>query len=63
MGYYSAIKWNKCESVEMKWLNLDPVIQNKMSQQNKYCTLMYIYGIYENGADKPIYMAGVETQT
>ena len=44
-------------------MNLDPVIQNKMSQHNKYCTLMYIYGFYENGANKSIYMAGVETQT
>ena len=33
-------------------MNLDSVIQNKMSQKNKCCTLMHIYGIYKNGADK-----------
>ena len=43
-------------------MNLDSVIQNKMSQKNKCCTLMHIYGIYKNGADMSIYMAEVETQ-
>ena len=43
MGYYSAIKRNKCESV--RWMNLEPVIQNEVSQkeENKYCILMHIY--------------------
>ena len=35
MGYYSAIKRNKSESVEPKWTNLEPVVQGEISQKNK----------------------------
>ena len=47
MEYYSAIKRNTFESVLMRWLNLAPVIQSKVSQKekDKYCILMHIYGI------------------
>ena len=46
MGYYLVIKRNKCESVELKWLNLEPVIQSEINQQekNKYRILTHIYG-------------------
>ena len=46
-GMFLAIKRNKFESVEVKWLNLDPVIQSEVSQKekNKYCILTHIYGI------------------
>ena len=39
MEYYSAIKRNKSESVELRWMNLEPVIQYKVSQKEKekYC--------------------------
>ena len=43
--YYSAIKRNAFESVPVRWMNLEPVIQNEVSQKNKYCILTHIYGI------------------
>ena len=63
MEYYSAIKRNAFESVLMSWMNLEPVIQSKVSQKekNKFCILTLIYGIWKNGADEPIYWAGIET--
>ena len=44
MECYSAIKKNKFESVVVRWMNLEPVIQSEVSQKekNKYCILMYI---------------------
>ena len=45
--YYSAIKRNKLESVLLRWMNLEPVIQSEVIQKkkNKYHILMHIYGI------------------
>ena len=39
MEYYSAIKRNTFESVLMSWMNLEPIIQNEVSQKkkDKYC--------------------------
>ena len=47
MEYYSAIKMNTFESVLMRWMNLEPIIQSEVSQKekDKYHILMYIYGI------------------
>ena len=47
MEYYSAIKRNAFEKVLVTWMNLEPVIQSKVSQKekNKYHVLMRIYGI------------------
>ena len=47
MEYYSAIKNNTCESVLMRWMNLEPIIQSEVSQKEKhqYSILMHIYGI------------------
>ena len=47
MEYYSAIKRNTFESVLMRWMNLEPVIQSEVSQtdENKYHILTHIYGI------------------
>ena len=47
MEYYSAVKRNIFESILMKWMNLETVIQSEVSQQekDKYCILMHIYGI------------------
>ena len=36
MDYYSAIKRNAFESVLMKWMNLEPITQSEVSQENKY---------------------------
>ena len=47
MEYYSAIKKNAFESVLMRWINLQPIIQSEVSQKEKgkYCILMHIYRI------------------
>ena len=43
--YYSAIKRNTSESVLMRWMNLEPIIQSEVSQKekDKYCILTHIY--------------------
>ena len=63
MEYYSAIKRNEFESVEVRWMNLEPVIQSELNQKNKYHMLMHIYRIQKNGTDEPIYRAGIDMQT
>ena len=47
MEYYSAIKRNSFESVLMRWMNLEPIIQSEVSQKEKekYCILTHIYSI------------------
>ena len=47
MEYYSAIKKNAFESVLMRWMKLEPIIQSELSQKEKhqYSILMHIYGI------------------
>ena len=47
MEYYSAIKKNSFESVLMRWIKLEPVIQSEVSQKYKdqYSILTHIYGI------------------
>ena len=45
MDYYSAIKRNAFESVLMRWVNLEPIIQREVSQKDKYHILMHIHGI------------------
>ena len=41
-----VIKKNS-QSVLMRWVNLEPVIQSEVSQKekNKYCILMHVYGM------------------
>ena len=45
--YYSAIKRNALESVLMRWMNLEPIIQSEVSQKekNRYHMLMHTHGI------------------
>ena len=47
MEYYSAIKRNEAEFFVVRWLDLESVIQNEVSQKenNKYHMLTHIYGI------------------
>ena len=47
MQYYSAIKRNGFESVLLRWMNLEPIIQRKLNQKEKdrYHILMHLYGI------------------
>ena len=33
--YYSAVKRNAFESVLMRWMNLEPIIQSEVSQKEK----------------------------
>jgi len=45
--YYSSIKRNTFESVLIRWMNLEPIIQTEVSQKekDKYHILMQIYRI------------------
>ena len=44
MEYYSVIKRNTFESVLMRWMNLEPIIQSEVSQKEKekYHILLHI---------------------
>ena len=55
MEYYSAIKKNTFESVLMRWMKLEPIIQREVSQKEKhqYSIIMHIYGIQKDG-DNPV---------
>ena len=35
MEYYSAIKRNTSESIQVRWMNLQPIIQSEVSQKKK----------------------------
>ena len=45
--YYSAVKKNTFESVLMRWVKLELIIQSEVSQkeEHQYSILMHIYGI------------------
>ena len=45
--YYSIIKRNSFETVLMRWMNLEPIIQSEASQKEKYKhrILIHMYGI------------------
>ena len=47
MEYYLAIKKNSFESILMRWMKLEPIRQNEVSQKDKdhYNILTHIYGI------------------
>ena len=51
--YYSVIKRNTFESVLMRWINLEPIMQSEVGQKekDKYCILTHIYGIQKNGTE------------
>ena len=63
MEYYSAIKKNAFESVLMRWMKLEPIIEREVSQKEKhqYSLLMHIYGILKDGNDDPICKTAKET--
>ena len=46
-GLILSIKRKTFESVLMRWMNLEPIIQSEVSQKekDKYCILMHMYGI------------------
>ena len=47
MEYYSAIKKNAFESVLMRWMKLEPIIQSEVSQKekHKYSVFMHIWNL------------------
>ena len=56
MEYYSAVKKNTFESVLMRSMKLEPIIQSEVSQKEKhqYSILTHIYGIQKDGNDNPV---------
>ena len=45
MEYCAAIKKNTFESVLIRWMKLEPIIQSEVSQKEKHSILTCIYGI------------------
>ena len=64
MEYYLAIKKNTVESILMRWMKLEPIIQSEVNQKDKhqYSGLMHIYGILKDGNNNPICKTEKETQ-
>ena len=64
-GILLSHKGNAFESVLMRWMNLEPIIQSEVSQKekDKYCILTHIYGIYKDGTDEFICRAAMGKQT
>ena len=65
MEYYSAIKRNKSESVLVRWMNLEPVVQSEVSQKekSKYRVLMHIHVKSGKLTLITYFHAGIEMQT
>ena len=72
MECYVAIERNTFESVVVRWMNLEPLIQSEVIQKekNKYYILIHIYIYRERErenlgkcTDESIFRAGIETQT
>ena len=64
MEYYSAKEKKEFESILVRWISLEPVVQSEISQKGKkYKILMHIRGIQKNCTDEPISRTGIETQT
>ena len=57
------MKRNAFESVLMRWMKLEPIIQSEVSQKekDKYCILTHIYRIYKNGTEE--YLQGSNGET
>ena len=64
MEYYSASKKNAFESVLMRWMKLEPIIQSEVGQKEKhqYSILTHIYGILKVGNDNLVCETAKETQ-
>ena len=63
MEYYSDIKRNTFESVLMRWMNLEPIIQSEVRQKekDKYYVLTYVWNL--DDSDEFICKAAIEKQT
>ena len=64
MEYYSAIKKNAFESVLMRWIKLEPVIQSEVNQKEKhqYSILKHIYMEFRKMVTMTLYARQQETQ-
>ena len=47
MEYYSGLKKNAFESILMRWMKLEPIIQSEVihKEKHQYSILTHIYGI------------------
>ena len=59
------LKRNAFESVLMRWMNLEPIIQSEVSQKEKdnYRLQTHIYRIKKDGTEEFICRAAMEKQT
>ena len=57
-------RWITFESVLMRWMKPEPIIQSEVSQKEKlqYSILTHIHGIWKDGNDNPICKTAKETQ-
>ena len=64
MEYYLAIKNNTSESVLMRWMKLEPIIQSEVSQKEKhqYSVLIHIYMEFRKMVTMTLYARQQETQ-
>ena len=60
-----VIKRNAFESVLMRWMNLEPIIQSEVCQKekDKYHIVTRIYGIWKNSSEEFIPRGTMEKQT
>ena len=65
MKYYCIIKRNTFESVLIRCMYLEPIIQNKVCQKEigTYDILRHIYGIEKDITGESICSKAMETQT
>ena len=58
------IKKNAFESVLLRRMKLEPIIQSEVSwkEKHQFSILTHIYGIYKDGNNGPICKAAKETQ-
>ena len=59
-----AVKKNTFESVLMRWIKLELIIQSEVSQKEKhqYSILTHIYAIWKDGNNDPVCKTAKETQ-
>ena len=64
LGNEIAIKNSTFESLLMRWMKQETIIQSEVSQKEKhqYSILTHIYGIQKDGNDDPICETAKETQ-
>ena len=64
-GILLSHKRKAFESVLMRWMNLEAIIQSEVTQKEKakYRIPTHIYRIWKNGTEEFIYKAAMEKQT